>query len=156
VTCIHEVPSLNLNRCRDYPDWWCLRFPSVTPGKWLVNTLKLTMTTSSPVLSSSLMSLYRKYTCLYVISVQMEHNQRYGPHYNNFLCFLMEDRFFWYRDFSSSLTRKNSPIRQDENYDRLWKMMTTTIIIMSVMNMLNITSGWKFKNGQGHSKIVFR
>jgi hypothetical protein len=57
-------------------------------------------------------------------------------------------------------TTKISPIRQDGNYDRLWKTTTTTTTTattMQIMHVLNITSGRTFMSGQGHRKrIVFK
>jgi hypothetical protein len=98
-----------------------LWFPSVTPGEWfgqyleinhdhfLLNRFKFTNITVQKI---------QLYTCSNIFT-----DRRWPTIWSKLEELpmpLTEDRFFWYWDFSTSLTTKISFLRQDENYDRLW------------------------------------
>lgn len=86
---------MNLDCGTDYPDRGILHFPAVAPGKLLGNTLKQAMTTSSQIHLSSLLSLYTKYTSLYVILVQIKHDFRvqYALDQLSMLSYIRQDSF---------------------------------------------------------------
>jgi hypothetical protein len=109
LVCIWEVSCLNLDWGTDGPDDF--RGFCVTPADCQSNTLKWTMTTSSPVVLSSLKELKRK-VAYFVIFVQIGHNQS--------SCALLQKTFFLYWGLSISAMTK---ISQKDRRWELWHIL---------------------------------